>query len=735
MVTGVEPKESKRQAWIVGALIVFFLFCAAAFNAQMTIPLALASPEGTPTVWIRIHRMQAIDAIEGFLEDGADWSYTITMWDGEKWVDVAHDAEGNHDDITVDKTHSFKVEVVTTTFYIILLERDSGAWEVADISSHSGSVKGDQRVPPPRGAMYEGIYNLKDNSLKGDKTYIEEGYYKTSGDYDGSTGIDENDANLWFAVWDNYESPEARARALNPKVYTYDKVNFDGSASKASAGSTIVKYEWDFDEDGIIDAEGEKTSYTYTKKGRYTVTLMVTDSLGETHTGTCVVEVRNRPPTASFTFSPSKPTTQDTVSFIDRSEDLDGTVISWLWEFGDGATSTEQNPAHKYADDGTYIVKLTVTDNDGAINTKSEDITILNTPPTSDFTYTPTKPKEGQDVQFTDKSIDLDGKIVAWHWDFGDGYTSSKRNPTHKYEKIGEYAVKLTVKDDDGATDTTPPTIITVKENMPPLANFAFSPTEPAIDQDVRFTDESEDPDGVITLWHWDFGDGTTSTEQNPIHRYEEAGTYTVKLTVTDDGGKTSSEATVIEIIRVYDLTIEVRDLLGFAASGAEVKLHTNEEEPVSGVTDAQGKVTLSEVPEGEYLASVTYMGQTIRDTLSLFETKTQRISVAISPYTLGVSGVVIVAICGAVTIIRKRRKALPSPAPVTAMVEEKPSPPEEIKFRPPVRVKLELEKERITEMLKAFKEKYEGGEISEEAYKKLKSKYEEKLKEIERQL
>ncbi len=160
----------------------------------------------------------------------------------------------------------------------------------------------------------------------------------------------------------------------------------------------------------------------------------------------------NNPPTSDFTYT----TTDLTVDFTDQSTDSDGSVVGWSWDFGDGATSTSQNPSHTYGADGTYTVSLTVTDDDGATGTSSQDVTVsgggtTNNPPSSDFTYTTTD----LTVDFTDQSTDSDGSVVGWSWDFGDGATSTSQNPSHTYGADGTYTVSLTVTDDDGATGTS----------------------------------------------------------------------------------------------------------------------------------------------------------------------------------------------------------------------------------------------------------------------------------------
>jgi PKD repeat protein len=234
-------------------------------------------------------------------------------------------------------------------------------------------------------------------------------------------------------------------------------------------------------------------------------------------------------PTANFSYS----TTDLTATFSDTSTDNDGTIVTWDWDFGDGYSSSIQNPVHSYAAADTYTVSLTVTDNDGGSDTASQDITVTeppNVPPSASFTYSTTD----LTATFSDTSTDSDGTIVTWDWDFGDGYSSSIQNPVHAYAAAGTYMVSLTVTDNDGGSDTASQDI-TVAEppNVPPSASFTYSTT----DLTATFSDTSTDGDGTIVSWAWDFGDGNNSSIQNPIHSYAAAGTYTVSLTVIDNDG------------------------------------------------------------------------------------------------------------------------------------------------------------------------------------------------------
>ena len=224
------------------------------------------------------------------------------------------------------------------------------------------------------------------------------------------------------------------------------------------------------------------------------------------------------------------------VFFYEKCISRDG-ITSWSWDFGDGGTSTEQNPTHIYTGDGTYTVTLTVTGADGNSNTKTKSgyITVGETRPMADFSATSTSGNEPLSVTFTNASTSYDG-ITSWSWDFGDGGTSTKQNPTHIYTSDGIYTVTLTVTEADGDSDTkTKSGYITVRDTGP-TANFSVTANFENKPLSLAFTDASTSYDG-ITSWSWDFGDGGTSTEQNPTHIYTSDGIYTVTLTVTEADG------------------------------------------------------------------------------------------------------------------------------------------------------------------------------------------------------
>jgi PKD repeat protein len=242
----------------------------------------------------------------------------------------------------------------------------------------------------------------------------------------------------------------------------------------------------------------------------------------------------NQAPTAAFTST----STGLTATFdASTSSDADGTVAGQAWDFGDGTTDTGALANHTYAVDGTYQVKLTVTDDDGATGSVTNPVTVArpaNVPPVAAFTTSTAKLVLAADAS---GSSDSDGTIAGYAWDFGDGTTGTGKTVSHPYGTAGSYPVSLTVTDDRGGTNTVTQAVTAVA-NAAPSAAFTTSVTKLAVSVDAT---TSSDSDGTIAGYAWDFGDGTTGTGQTAAHTYLAAGPYTVALTVTDNDGSTDS--------------------------------------------------------------------------------------------------------------------------------------------------------------------------------------------------
>jgi beta propeller repeat protein len=237
-------------------------------------------------------------------------------------------------------------------------------------------------------------------------------------------------------------------------------------------------------------------------------------------------------PVADFSASPTSGKAPLNVKFTDTST---GTPTKWKWDFGDGTTSTKQNITHKYSKAGVYTVKLTVTNAKGSNTVTKTDYIKVIAKTVAAFSASPTSGKVPLNVKFIDAST---GTPTKWKWDFGDGTSSTKQNPIHKYSKAGKYTVALTVTNAAGSNTVTKSNYITVTgTSQAPTADFWGWPLSGKAPLKVTFTETSK---GSPTSWKWDFGDGKSSIEKSPTHTYSAAGTYTVKLTATNAAGSST---------------------------------------------------------------------------------------------------------------------------------------------------------------------------------------------------
>jgi PKD repeat protein len=237
-------------------------------------------------------------------------------------------------------------------------------------------------------------------------------------------------------------------------------VTLDGSASRDPDGS-IASYAWNFGNG--TSGSGATPSATYTTAGSFTVTLTVTDNGGATNQASTTVTVtpNTQPPVASAG-GPYAGTVNVAISFNGAaSRDPDGSVVSYLWNFGDGATASGVTSMHAYTVAGSYTVRLTVTDNDGLTDTASTTAQVSDGTGLRPPVANPAGPYHGtiaSPVAFDGSaSSDPDGTIVSYDWTFGDSGTASGAKPTHAYSAVGTYTVTLSVTDDTGlkATATT----------------------------------------------------------------------------------------------------------------------------------------------------------------------------------------------------------------------------------------------------------------------------------------
>jgi len=309
----------------------------------------------------------------------------------------------------------------------------------------------------------------------------------------------------------------------------------------STCDDTPCTYKWDFDDGDTSSSTSSKVYHTYDSSGTYTVTLTITNDVNDSDKYTREIEVTGGDPVASFTSDKTSGILPLTVGFEDTSS---GDPDAWAWQFGDGNTSTLQNPSHTYYTAGAYKVTLKVTNDDGSDTISKSayiDVGTTEADPNADFSTDVTSGDAPLKVQFTDESSGYPSK---WKWTFGDGSTSTEQNPSHEYDDQGKFTVTLKVTNGEGIDTVEETDYITVGGK--PVAAFVASATSGTAPLAVTFTDKStNDPSG----WYWTFGDGTTSSSQNPSHTYTTSGTYTVTLKVTNDiGSNTITKSSLITI-------------------------------------------------------------------------------------------------------------------------------------------------------------------------------------------
>ena len=307
--------------------------------------------------------------------------------------------------------------------------------------------------------------------------------------------------------------------------------------------------------------------------GRKTVGLLGNASIPAVPVGATVtvaapsafVPPTNVAPTAVAAADPTTLNEGGTVNFDGTaSTDTDGTIISYGWDFGDGNTGAGDTVSHTYADDSSFEVVLTVTDDDGATGTDTLTITVNNLDPAVEAGDNQTA-KSGDTVTiaatFTDAGT-LDTHTATINWgdtttDSGtvtQGAGSGTVGGSHVYDSIGDVIVTVTVTDDDGGVGSDTLTVtVQAAVNEDPVAAAGDDQTVNEGETALFDGTTSSDPDGTITKLEWDFGDGETAEGATQTHVYadEGTGTFTVTLTVTDDLGATASDTLDVTVNNV----------------------------------------------------------------------------------------------------------------------------------------------------------------------------------------
>ena len=386
------------------------------------------------------------------------------------------------------------------------------------------------------------------------------------------------------APFPNNATPVAEFSATPETVETGQTVRLDASGSSdsdaisigamelAKTGS-ISRYQWDLDGNGSYETDGAdqaQRQVSFPKAGTRTVGLLVTDNQGATATSTREVTVRNRGPQAQIGFQPQSPKTGEQVTFSGAgSTDPDGEVDRYEWDLdGDGSYETDtsggDSAGRSYERSGTYTVGLRVSDDGGASDETSTQVTVANRAPEAAIAASPAAAPTGDTFTFdASGSADPDGSVAGYEWDLdGDGSFETDTGGTPQaqasYPKSGTRTIAVRVTDDEGASGRAA-TQIQV-QNRGPQAAIEASTTTPSSGEDVTFdASGSSDADGEIANYEWDLdGDGSFETDTGDTAQisrsFAHSGAYTVGVRVTDDEGASGQATTQVTVANTVPL-------------------------------------------------------------------------------------------------------------------------------------------------------------------------------------
>ena len=338
-------------------------------------------------------------------------------------------------------------------------------------------------------------------------------------------------------------------------------IYFKDKSTLHTTNGSMTLWNWDFGDGHTqsYQAFTDSISHTYAQGGTYTVTLNVTARVNGTDFSVAYDSMVVVNPTPTAAFDASNLCLGGETAFTDQSNGNGAPVNGWLWRFNDPASGTDsslvQNPTHVFSGIGQYVVQLFASNQYGCRDSVTQTIDIAQSP-RADFGVG--KACSGQEVQFSDSSKTFGTSLINWQWAFHDPYTSQDsafiQNPTHVFDSAGAFLVQLVVTDNHYCRDTVAKP---VDIHRTPTAGFDILYNYRGITGQVLMQNTSTGASSYL----WDFGDGNTSTEENPVNQYESGDVYNIVLIATSQF-QCSDTAT-----KVYDLTLGLYVPNSFAPS------------------------------------------------------------------------------------------------------------------------------------------------------------------------
>ncbi len=287
---------------------------------------------------------------------------------------------------------------------------------------------------------------------------------------------------------------------------------------------SIISQLWDFGDSNL--GNGDTVSHAYTFSGNYWVTLTTTNSLGCTTTYSDSISIFPNP-VAGFSFT-NLQCSNLPITYTDTSSISQGSIQSWLWDFGNGTTSMLQSPTTNYITDGSFTISLMVTSDQGCKDSISNMNNLTESPRAKFKIYNTCI---GETTQFINETTFSGVGTINYDWDLDNGTTSTLVDPTHSYPAIpANYLITLIAESPNGCTDTL---VKNISVGSRPTPLFTNSPDTACVGNLISFQNQSTPAAGdTIINWIWNFGDGSIDTLSiNPTHLYLNPGTYQVILT------------------------------------------------------------------------------------------------------------------------------------------------------------------------------------------------------------
>jgi PKD repeat protein len=425
-----------------------------------------------------------------------------------------------------------------------------------------------------------GTYNCSNSYIK-NNIFIQDGSKAIANVPSGITGV-TYDYNCWSKATDS-DAKGAHDYVGNPKILKTGSINrgeFNPSWAKLASDSPVINIGASLTSDVTEDFWGTSRP----QGSAYDI-------------GACEFVSGASSLTASAAGSPTSGQAPLTVNFTGSASG--GTSpYTYSWAFGDGGSSTSQNPSHTYSSASTYTATLTVKDSTSSTASKSVTITVTSTtsPLTASASASPTSGYAPLTVNFTGSATGGTSPY-SYKWTFGDGGSSTSQNPSHAYSSAGTFTATLTVKDSTSATASKSVTITVTSAPTQLVATASADPTSGPAPLTVNFTGSGAGGSPPYS-YNWNFGDGSSSSVENPSHTYSAIGIYTVILAVTDS---TSANTSATLSISVESATVATLALAAETGAPAPGEGGTTDPSPGNYSFSIGSTVSTKSVPYTDY--------------------------------------------------------------------------------------------------------------------------------------